>query len=53
MRDLRAPGTAFVKRSNRLVAANRAEETHGGRIVARWYAALLKTDNPMVHLARC
>lgn len=36
-----------------VILANRAEETRGGRNVAGWSAALLKTDNPMVHLARC
>jgi hypothetical protein len=40
------------KRSNRLFAENRAEETQGRRVVAKWNAALRKTEGSMVHLAR-
>ena len=33
-------------------AANRAEETQDGNVVASWNAALRKTDRPMVRNAR-
>jgi len=37
---------------DRVVAANHPEETRGGRCVARWNAALRKTDVAMVWIAR-
>ena len=40
------------ERSNRPAAANRAEETMGGFVVAKWRAAPLKTDQAMVRNAR-
>jgi len=40
------------ERSNRPTAANRAEETWGGYVVARWNAALRKTGQTMVRSAR-
>ena len=51
------PGDAGViptrkERSNRPAAANRAEETMGGFVVAKWNAAPLKTDQAMVRNAR-
>jgi hypothetical protein len=40
------------ERSNRLDAANRAEETPGGSAVAFWKAAPGKTDQAVVQIAR-
>ena len=40
------------ERSNRPAAANRAEETRVGVIVAWWKAVPLKTDVAMVRTAR-
>ena len=35
-------------RSNRFAAANRAEQTQGGFVVAEWRVAPVKTDQAMV-----